>query len=78
MLLLCDLFIPGLMRERLLVAFYRYSTSQSQTNIDDVCKLLRDTGYDQNNGRRPVDYPVEYFRYVYLDILDIVIHNMKF
>lgn len=62
MLLLCDLYIPGPMRERLLVAFYRYSTSQSQSNIDDVCKLLRDTGYDQQNGRRPADYPVEYFR----------------
>lgn len=62
MLLLCDLFIPGPMRERLLVAFYRYSTNQSQSNIDDVCKLLRDTGYDQHSSKRPPDYPVEYFR----------------
>ncbi|KAL0871882.1 hypothetical protein ABMA27_004343 [Loxostege sticticalis] len=61
MLLLCDLYIPGPVRERLLVAFYRYSTSQSQSNIDDVCKLLRDTGYNQQNGKRPSDYPVEYF-----------------
>ncbi|KAG6444856.1 hypothetical protein O3G_MSEX003553 [Manduca sexta] len=61
MLLLCDLFIPGPVRERLLVAFYRYSTSQSQSNIDDVCKLLRDTGYDQQNNKRPPDYPLEYF-----------------
>ncbi|KAJ8713527.1 hypothetical protein PYW07_013897 [Mythimna separata] len=66
MLLLCDLYIPGTMRERLLVAFYRYSTSQSQSNIDDVCKLLRDTGYDQHNGRRPADYPVEYFSRVFI------------
>ncbi|CAH0694098.1 unnamed protein product [Spodoptera exigua] len=66
MLLLCDLYIPGPMRERLLVAFYRYSTSQSQSNIDDVCKLLRDTGYDQQNGRRPADYPVEYFSRVFI------------
>ncbi|XP_075978879.1 WASH complex subunit strump [Anticarsia gemmatalis] len=66
MLLLCDLYIPGPMRERLLVAFYRYSTSQSQSNIDDVCKLLRDTGYDQINGKRPADYPVEYFSRVHI------------
>ncbi|KAI8426211.1 hypothetical protein MSG28_005135 [Choristoneura fumiferana] len=37
MLLICDLYIPGMIRERLLVAFYRYSTSQSQSNVDDVC-----------------------------------------
>ncbi|XP_037973203.2 WASH complex subunit 5 [Plutella xylostella] len=61
MLLICDLYIPGPVRERLLVAFYRYSTSQSQSNVDDVCKLLRDTGYDQQHGKRPSDYPVEYF-----------------
>lgn len=62
MLLLCDLYVPGSVRERLLVAFYRYSTSQSQSNVDDVCKLLRDTGYNQLHGKRPSDYPVEYFR----------------
>ncbi|CAK1556303.1 unnamed protein product [Leptosia nina] len=61
MLLLCDLYISGVVRERLLVAFYRYSTNQSQTNVDDVCKLLRDTGYHQTQGKRPSDYPVEYF-----------------
>ncbi|XP_073956926.1 WASH complex subunit 5-like isoform X2 [Choristoneura fumiferana] len=61
MLLICDLYIPGMIRERLLVAFYRYSTSQSQSNVDDVCKLLRDTGYDQQHKKRPADYPVEYF-----------------
>ncbi|CAH2039565.1 unnamed protein product, partial [Iphiclides podalirius] len=61
MLLLCDLYIPGQVRERLLVAFYRYSTSQSQSNVDDVCKLLRDTGYDQQHARKPLEYPVELF-----------------
>lgn len=66
MLLICDLYIPGMIRERLLVAFYRYSTSQSQSNVDDVCKLLRDTGYDQQHRKRPADYPVEYFGYIFL------------
>lgn len=79
MLLLCDLFIPGSMRERLVVAFYRYSTSQSQTNIDDVCKLLRDTGYDQHSGRRPTDYPVEYFSRVVIrpDFIDKVVGKLR-
>lgn len=61
MLLLLDLYIPGGTRERLLVAFYRYSTNQSQTNVDNVCRLLRDTGYSQQQAKRPPDYPCEYF-----------------
>ncbi|CAB3251713.1 unnamed protein product, partial [Arctia plantaginis] len=79
MLLLCDLYIPGPLRERLLVAFYRYSTSQSQSNIDDVCKLLRDTGYDQLNGKRPADYPVEYYSRVTIrpDFIEKVIGKLR-
>ncbi|XP_037870039.1 WASH complex subunit 5 isoform X1 [Bombyx mori] len=79
MLLLCDLFIPGPMRERLLVAFYRYSTSQSQSNIDDVCKLLRDTGYDQQNAKRPAEYPVEYFSRVNIrhDFIEKVLGKLR-
>lgn len=67
MLLLVDLYIPGIVRERLLVAFYRYSTTQSQSNVDDVCKLLRDTGYNQSLSKRPADYPCEYFGRITID-----------
>ncbi|CAH0761226.1 unnamed protein product [Diatraea saccharalis] len=79
MLLLCDLYIPGLVRERLLVAFYRYSTSQSQSNIDDVCKLLRDTGYNQQHCKRPIDYPIEYFGRISIraDFLEKVIGKLR-
>ena len=37
MLLLTDLHMDGPVRERLLVAHYRYSGAE--TNIDDICKL---------------------------------------
>ncbi|CAH2981352.1 unnamed protein product [Chilo suppressalis] len=79
MLLLCDLYISGPVRERLLVAFYRYSTSQSQSNVDDVCKLLRDTGYNQQQCKRPTDYPVEYFGRVPIraDFLEKVIGKLR-
>ncbi|CAG4950074.1 unnamed protein product [Colias eurytheme] len=79
MLLLCDLYIPGAARERLLVAFYRYSTNQSQSNVDDVCKLLRDTGYDQVHGKRPSDYPVEYFSRVpvHPDFIEKVVGKLR-
>ncbi|XP_072947146.1 WASH complex subunit 5 [Epargyreus clarus] len=79
MLLLCDLYIPGAVRERLLVAFYRYSTSQSQSNVDDVCKLLRDTGYDQLHCKRPLDYPVEYFSRVPIhpDFIEKIVGKLR-
>ncbi|CAG9561269.1 unnamed protein product [Danaus chrysippus] len=79
MLLLCDLYIPGNAREKLLVAFYRYSTNQSQSNVDDVCKLLRETGYNQQHGKRPSDYPVEYFSRVPIhpDFLEKIIGKLR-
>ncbi|KAL4707740.1 hypothetical protein ACJJTC_014921 [Scirpophaga incertulas] len=79
MLMLCDLYIPGPAREKLLVAFYRYSTSQSQSNVDDVCKLLRDTGYSQHLGKRPADYPVEYFQRICIrpDFIEKVVGKLR-
>lgn len=34
-----------------------------ESNIDDVCKLLRGTGFAA--GRRPPKYPEDYFRSVF-------------
>ena len=65
MLLITDQKIEGLVRERMLVAFHRYSAQQTNvdTNIDDVCKLLRSTGYQQTPVvRRPAKYPEDFFR----------------
>ncbi|XP_065361019.1 WASH complex subunit homolog 5 [Calliphora vicina] len=46
-LLIVDFHIPGIIRERLLMSYYRYSGSKSHSdsNIDDVCMLLRSTGF---------------------------------
>ena len=65
MLLITDQKIEGLVRERMLVAFHRYSAQQTNvdTNIDDVCKLLRSTGFQMTpTVRRPPRYPEDYFR----------------
>ena len=59
MLILVDLHIEGPVRERLLVAHYRYSGAES--NIADICKLLRSTGF-AIAGKRPQNYPESYFR----------------
>eukprot|EP00466_Bigelowiella_natans_P015091 jgi/Bigna1/66896/fgenesh1_pg.2_\ len=60
MLLLMDLRIPGLARERMLISYYRYKGASTIPNIDEVCKLCRSTGYSPS-GRRPSRYPEEYF-----------------
>ena len=60
--------MEGSIRERMLVAFHRYSTQQTNidSNIDDVCKLLRSTEYARTpvGIRRPLKYPEDYFRWV--------------
>lgn len=65
MLLIVDMKIEGGIRERMLVAFHRYSAQQSNdSSIDDVCKLLRSTGYMSRGGmvKRPAKYPEDYFK----------------
>ncbi|GFW82443.1 WASH complex subunit 5 [Trichonephila clavipes] len=66
-LLVIDQKIEGIVRERMLVSYYRYSAQRSSmdSNLDDVCKLLRSTGYSSTPGAKRVpNYPDEYFRRV--------------
>ncbi|KAK2579644.1 hypothetical protein KPH14_011569 [Odynerus spinipes] len=68
MLLLVDDHFEGRIRERLLVSYYRYNAQQSSsTRVDDICMLLRSTGYSKASGKRPVNYPEEYFKRIPLD-----------
>ncbi|XP_059692045.1 WASH complex subunit 5 isoform X2 [Gavia stellata] len=64
MLLVIDQKIEGEVRERMLVSYYRYSAARSSadSNLDDICKLLRSTGYSSQPGaKRPSNYPESYF-----------------
>jgi WASH complex subunit strumpellin len=46
MLLLLDNLIIGSVREKLVIAYYRYKGGQSAiTYINEVCRLCKDTGY---------------------------------
>lgn len=39
--------------------------SSADSNLDDICKLLRSTGYSNQPGaKRPVNYPESYFQRV--------------
>ncbi|KAJ8784998.1 hypothetical protein J1605_007554 [Eschrichtius robustus] len=67
MLLVIDQKIEGEIRERMLVSYYRYSAARSSadSNMDDICKLLRSTGYlGQPGAKRPPNYPESYFQRV--------------
>lgn len=62
MLLILDIFIDGVVRERLLVSHYRYCAQRysGTTTVDDVCKLVRTTGFE--DGKRQPKYPEDYFK----------------
>ncbi|XP_052859706.1 WASH complex subunit 5 [Anopheles cruzii] len=83
MLLIVDLHIPGLVRERLLVAYNRYSAlkTHSDSSIDEVCKLLRSTGFNDDGtaGRKIANYPEDFFARVPINTqyIEMVIGRLR-
>ncbi|EFN72735.1 Strumpellin [Camponotus floridanus] len=80
MLLLVDYHFEGRIRERLLVSYHRYNAQRSSaTRVDDVCMLLRSTGYVRTLSKRPANYPEEYFKRVALRdfLIDLVIGRLR-
>ncbi|KAL3869567.1 hypothetical protein ACJMK2_042235 [Sinanodonta woodiana] len=83
MLLVIDMRIDGMVRERMLVSYYRYSAQKAasgDSNVDDVCKLLRSTGYSSAPGaKRPLSYPESYFSRIPVrgDFVDMVIGRLR-
>ena len=74
MLLLVDRLIPGPIREKLIVSFYRYK-GPTTPNFNDVFSLFERTGYipvipimDVKEEIRPKKYPVDYFKRCKLDV----------
>ncbi|XP_053683160.1 WASH complex subunit 5 [Sabethes cyaneus] len=65
MLLVVDQQIPGIVRERLLVSYHRYSAlkTDGDSNIDEICKLLRSTGFNDGSANKKMilNYPEDYF-----------------
>ncbi|KAK9877977.1 hypothetical protein WA026_020192 [Henosepilachna vigintioctopunctata] len=78
MLLLTDVHIKGIIREKLLVSYYRYTPQRSdtQSRIDEVCKLFRDTGFQT---KKVQNYPEDYFRRIKLNtvFVDMVIGRLR-
>ena len=69
MLLLVDRLIPGSIREKLIVSYYRYKGQSTIQHFQDIYKLFENTGYypptsfsDPKDEIRPKKYPVDYFK----------------
>ena len=71
----------GIVRERLLIGYIRYSAQKSymESNIDDVCKLLRSTGFSANKPTKPANYPESYFARVKMNpvVLNQIIGRLR-
>ncbi|XP_001600214.3 WASH complex subunit 5 [Nasonia vitripennis] len=80
MLLVVDCYFDGQIRERLLVSYYRYHAQRaSSTRVDDVCMLLRSTGFIKGSYKRPQNYPEAYFQRVPINesVLDLAIARLR-
>ena len=81
MLIILDTRIEGVVRERMLISYYRYKGQSDIPNIDEVCKLCRSTGYQPNNpkAKRPAKYPEDYFARFRIDedVIAMIIGRLR-
>ena len=76
MLLLVDRLIPGQIREKIMVSYYRYKGQTTIPHFKEMAELFKVTGYtpspkkpnDVKNEIRPSKYPVDYFARCGFDI----------
>ena len=68
MLLLVDKLIPGPIREKIIVSYYRYKGQTTITNFDSIFKIFKDTSYipptsfsDPKDEKKPSKYPIDFF-----------------
>jgi WASH complex subunit strumpellin len=62
MLLFLEEHIPGPIREKMMIAIYRFNGEGMVENIEDIFKLCRNTGYLPGpTGKKPKNHPVAYF-----------------
>ena len=82
MLLLVDRLIPGPVREKLIVSYYRYKGQSTIPHFQEIYKLFGQTGYkpptsfsNPKDEIRPKKYPVDYFKRcnLYTEIVDKVV-----
>ncbi|KAJ5073715.1 wash complex subunit strumpellin [Anaeramoeba ignava] len=78
MLLFMDQKIPGPIRERLLVAYFRYQGQNHIETFDKICEIWRNTGYIHKE-KKPPNYPEIFFERAPLpkEVISIVINKLQ-
>ncbi|KAK3252031.1 hypothetical protein CYMTET_38655 [Cymbomonas tetramitiformis] len=61
LLQLLDLRIDPLVKERMVISFYRFKGATDIPNIDDVIKMCRATGHTAGQVKQTHGYPEQYF-----------------
>ena len=68
MLLLVDKLIPGPIREKLIISYYRYNGKATIAHFNEIFKLFERTGYlpigpltEEKEEVKPKKYPVDYY-----------------
>jgi WASH complex subunit strumpellin len=79
MLLIIDKVIPGIVRERIIISYYRYAGQSTIKNISEIVKLFQTTGYSSKDNLKPKNYPSSFFSRHPIDreLLKMVIGTIK-
>lgn len=81
MLLFVDKYIPGTIREKILISYYRYNGQSTINNFNVITNMFRNTDYLnlKTEERKPKRYPVEYFARIKmnLDIIKMIVGILK-
>lgn len=76
-----DQRIEGVVRERILISFYRSKGSVEYPDIDAVLQLCRATGWKNEYGwlKKPNNYPEEYFSRIPLpkDVINLILNRLR-
>lgn len=80
MLLFMEEKLPGYIREKLIIAYYRITGGVGNENMDDILKLWRNTGYVPGpGGKRPKNHPESIFARFppHKDVIRLVIGHVQ-
>lgn len=79
MLMVIDKVLPGKIREKIIISYYRYSGQTTIKNINGIVKLFASTDYSLKENIKPKNYPVDYFKRVPLDkdLVKMIIGTIK-
>jgi len=93
MLILLDSYIPGNIRERILVSYRRYKKDDDleENEFNEICKLMQSTGLNEEDyrsskkknkkkkGGPPKDYPIKFFSRIQFpeEVINIILGKLK-